>query len=64
MQSPLSDAVREVMQDPEMQRKYPQGLNAVDVLTEIRAREPGAFPLCTVIDVADELQSIYGTRTS
>jgi hypothetical protein len=57
----LLDACREVMSDAVVTAKYPEGLSSVDVLTEIRAKHgPTAFPLCTVIDVADEMRSFYG----
>jgi hypothetical protein len=49
------------MSDAVVTAKYPEGLSSVDVLTEIRAKHgPTAFPLCTVIDVADEMRSFYG----
>jgi hypothetical protein len=56
----LLDACREVMRDKAVTARYPRGLNAGDVLTEIRAKHADAFPLCTVIDVADEMRSFYG----
>lgn len=59
----LLDACREVMGDQSVTSRYPDGLNAVDVFEEIRKRRPGAFPLCTVLDVADEMRSFYGRAT-
>lgn len=56
----LLDACREVMSDSETTARYPEGLNAGDVLTEIRRKHPDAFPLVSVIDVADEMRSFYG----
>ena len=57
----LLDACREGMRDPSMGAKYPEGLNAADVLTEIRAKHGSdAFPLVSVIDVADEMRSFFG----
>jgi len=57
----LLDACREVMRDPAMSARYPDGLDAADVLTEIRARHgAGAFALCSIIDVADEMRSFFG----
>lgn len=58
--NPLQDACIEIMKDPEVHNRYPLGLSAHDVLMELREREPGAFPLCSVIDVADELRDYYG----
>ena len=59
----LLDACREVMRDHSMGAKYPKGLNAADVLTEIRAKHGAdAFPLVSVIDVADEMRSFFGRR--
>ena len=57
----LLDACREVMADRSVTAKYSEGLNAGDVLTEIRAKHPDAFPLVSVIDVADEMRSFFGT---
>jgi len=58
--NPLQEACIEVMCDPDAHKRFPRGLSALDVLTELREREPGAFPLCSVIDVADELRDYYG----
>ena len=60
----LLDACREVMDDPAIQSHYPDGLSSVDVLMEIRRKHPGGFPLCTVIDVADEMRAFYGRGRS
>ena len=59
----LLDACREVMGQPKehLNREYPEGLSAADVLFEIRLRfGADAFPLVSVIDVADEMRSFYG----
>lgn len=57
----LLDACREVMSDREVTSKYLAGLDAADILTEIRNKHGrDAFALCTVIDVADEMRSFYG----
>ena len=57
----LLDACREVMSDPEVTARYPDGLNSADVLTEIRGKHGAdAFPLVSVIDVADEMRSFFG----
>lgn len=57
----LLDACREVMSDPDMRRYYPDGLDASDILKEIRARHgQDAFPLVSIIDVADEMRGFYG----
>lgn len=48
------------MNDPEITDRYPKGLNASEVLREIRVRHgEDAFKYCTVIDVADELKAIF-----
>lgn len=56
----LLDVCREVMNDASLRPKYPKGMTAVDVLEEIRARDPEAFPLCTWLDVHDEMSAFYG----
>lgn len=56
----LRDACREVMGDPEVQARYPKGLTAADVLTEIRVKRPDAFPLVSWLDVHDEMTEFYG----
>lgn len=57
----LLDACREVMRDPSIKAKYPEGLLSYDVLAEIRMRHgDDAFPLCTVIDVANEMRAFFG----
>lgn len=56
----LLEACREVMQDKSVTSKYPQGLDGNDVMTEIRIKHPDAFPLCSIIDVVDEMRKIYG----
>ena len=58
----LRDAVQEVMQDPEVRGRYPQGLTGSEVLIEIRKKHPGGFPLCSPLDVIDELRILYGER--
>lgn len=59
----LNDAVREIMNDRAIDPKYTKGMTPGEVLTEIRVKHgEDAFSLCTVIDVADELQAIYGRR--
>lgn len=60
----LLDACREVMSDPGVRTRYPDGLAPRDILTEIRVKHPGAFPLCSVIDVADEMRAFYGKPSS
>jgi hypothetical protein len=54
------EAARGVLNDPEMAGRYPEGLTAIEVLEEIRRKEPGAFPLCTWLDVHDVLAEFYG----
>lgn len=59
----LSEACVAVFLDREKDR-YPDGMNAGDVLTEIRRRwGANAFALCTVIDVADEMDAAFGQPT-
>ncbi len=57
----LSDAIREVMRDDGTRFKYPEGMTAVDVLDEIRLKfGPDVFPLCTWLDVHDDITAMYG----
>lgn len=56
----LLDACREVMNDPIVMAKYPRGINSAEMLAEIRVKHPDAFPLVSVIDVADEMIAFYG----
>lgn len=57
----LLDAIREVMSDPDIRVRYPEGLDSGEVLAEVRTRfGDDAFPYVTVIDVADDLRSFYG----
>lgn len=57
----FKSAVLEVFQDPEIHKKYPNGMNSVDILHEIRQKYgQDAFPYCTVIDVADQMRETYG----
>jgi hypothetical protein len=59
----LLDACREVIGDPEVTARYPAGLNASDLLREIRAKHgEDAFALCSVIDVANEMNRWLGYR--
>lgn len=59
--NPLTEAVAEVFNDMEVTLRYPNGLNAADVLTEIRKkRGDDAFSLCSIIDVADECRYLFG----
>ena len=59
----LLDACREVMSQSKeyLNREYPHGLSSSDILKEIRFRYgPDAFPLVSIIDVADEMRAFYG----
>lgn len=50
-----------------VRQRHPEGLTAADVLDEIRLKRPDAFPLCTWLDVHDEMTALYGkapNRTS
>lgn len=56
----LLDACREVMADPDTKRYYPDGLNAAEILLEIRSRHgDDAFPLVSILDVCDEMRKLY-----
>lgn len=54
----LLDAVRSVMQ-PKGGLQRPRNLSPMEVLDEIHERWPEGWPLCTVIDVADEMRGFY-----
>ena len=56
----LLDACREVMNDKAVLAQYPKGLDGNDILHEIRQKHPDAFPLCSVLDVVDEMNKFYG----
>lgn len=56
----LREACAEVMDDAAIKAKYPDGLTSGDVLAEIRVKHPGAYPLCSILDVHDELSALYG----
>lgn len=58
----LGLAVKAVMLDWDVKARYPDGLTGAEVLAEIRHDDPDAFPLCTELDVIDELKAIYGDR--
>ena len=55
----LTQCCIEVMEDKAVTSKYPGGLMAKDILDEIQVKHPGAFPLCTILDVCDEMNKIY-----
>lgn len=49
------------MNDKSVTSKYPNGLDASDVLTEIRAKHgDDAFALCSILDVCDEMAALFG----
>lgn len=56
----LRDACAEVMGDPEVRKKYPDGLTSVQIREEIEIKHPGGFPFATWLDVHDEMTAIYG----
>ena len=60
-----NDLQREVaitMEDRSIIAAYPDGMNATEVLREIRIRiGNNAFPMASPIDVADELRELYGS---
>lgn len=58
--STLSQAIEVVMDDHDMHTRHPEGIGAVDMLDEVRDKFPGSFPMCTWLDVYDEMRSLYG----
>lgn len=56
----LKEACVEVMNADGMDEKYPKGMSPAEILEEIHKRYPGGFTLCSVIDVADCMQELYG----
>ena len=57
----LRQACREVMADPEVRSRYPEGMTSGEVLAEIRHKKgDDAFPYVDILDVHDELTAIYG----
>lgn len=49
------------MGDATVLARYPKGLNSREILAEIRQKHGSdAFPLVSVIDVANEMRSFYG----
>jgi len=57
--NPLTEACREVMRDSSLRSKYPEGPTSVQILDEIRLKHGAdAFPLCTWIDVHDEMTKL------
>lgn len=56
----LRDAVGDVMSNPEIRARHPEGMTAGTVLEEIRGVYPRAFPYASMLDVHDELSAIYG----
>lgn len=60
LDGPLKRAIQEVLSDPEAKLRNPAGFSAPAVLDEIRLKDPGAFPLCTWLDVYDDMTALYG----
>lgn len=57
----LLDACRDIMSDKTVLARYPEGLDAAEILTEIRAKHGSdAFCLCSVLDIANEMTFFYG----
>ena len=56
-ETPFNAAIRTLLANAEVMRRYPDGISAQDVMRELGER----FPLCTEIDAADELKDIYTT---
>jgi hypothetical protein len=57
-ETPLHDECRKVMATYDREA-HPRGLTAVEILEHIRKDDPDAFPLITVIDIADTMSEIY-----
>lgn len=56
----LIEACAEVMADREVLARYPEGLMARDILSEIRAKHgEDAFALCSILDVCDEMNRLF-----
>ena len=55
-QRTLRDSVRDAMDNPYIKLQYPHGVSAMELAAFITPE----FPLCSVIDVANTLQEIYG----
>lgn len=58
--TPLHDACRAVMEDRDAHARHPEGMDAKDILTEIRTKDPEAFPLISILDVIDCMREMYG----
>jgi len=59
--NPLRQACKEVMEDREVRKRYPEGLDSADILREIRVKAGAdVFPLVTILDVHDEMEALYG----
>lgn len=57
----LRRACKEVMDDPEVTARYPEGLDSASILMEIRAKKGAdAFPYADILDVHDEMTALYG----
>jgi len=64
----LRRCCKEVMdlyaQSDSMRNLYPDGMNSAAILTEIRAiHGEDAFSLCSILDVHDEMEALYGVPT-
>lgn len=57
--SDFTEAIVEVMTDPDVTDQYPAGLAPADILGEVWKKHPGEFQLCTVIDVCHEKEAVY-----
>lgn len=57
----LREACAEVMKDKEVTGQYPDGMNSSEILWHIRDKHGAeAFPYVSIIDVCDEMRSLYG----
>lgn len=53
--NPFNEAVYATYRKHSGSAKYPDGMSATDIRAELEG-----FDLCTVIDVADAMQELYG----
>ena len=54
----LLDAIRTVMNSPERKEKYPYGMTGAEMHDEL-AKRKWLPPLCSVLDVTNEMRRFY-----
>jgi hypothetical protein len=57
----FTHAIYEVIHDRDVMSQHPEGIAPADILAEVWKKYPGQFQLCTVIDVCNEMDAVYGT---